>query len=279
MKPVFIVSTTQRCGSTWVTGTIEQAIRNRMRLDGVPSKGIKLKPHYANCLQLGFSLTGKTSPSAVGALANYLAQWTSKTVHESALLLKTHDIASAHFDELCDSLPQVRFVTIRRDFKDVVISRFFYYRYFWKGAVGELPGYLKDDFQQFHTLSDAEALSSLIGMRSARVWAREWLAFDSPFTTPRALRIEYDTLLNGSGFKRLSEFCGMRVAPGRSLSLKQAEETKASGRQGNARFHRSGTSGQWRKWFSDEAAERLNHLLHELSTGSPADNRPMLKRV
>lgn len=117
------------------------------------------------------------------------------------------------------------------------------------------------EFQEFLAdigeMPDKAALSRLLDTGIVRDWAREWAAFEGPFATQNALRVSYDGMLDGSELARIGEFTGMALPVRREFDAEQKRETEATGRQGAARFNRSGRTGEWREWFSEEEGGRL----------------------
>src|SRR4051812_3308611 len=107
----YLVSTTQRCGSTWLTQMLERTTNSGHR--------------YIDGTACGFDIFGDAKP---GALLNLRAALLNKN---DVRVYKSHDIASKDFDAVANAFPDLVVLTISRDFKDIAVSRYFYYRYFW----------------------------------------------------------------------------------------------------------------------------------------------------
>lgn len=242
---IFLISTTQRCGSTKLT---------RMVTEMCGSRNV-----YVNGLQMGFSLARPREPGAVESLADHLRTLPGVSV------FKTHDVPSADFDAVCAALPDMRILTMQREFKDVVVSRYFYMRHHWptQPALGPPPKWFAEYLVQIGDAPDGEALQMLVEARVIRSWAREWAAFESAFHTDRALRLRYEGLLDGSAHAELEAFTGLRVRGFKSFAAEQSAETLLTGREGNARFRRNGRTGQWREWFTSRQAEQLDAAVAE----------------
>ncbi len=236
----FIVSTAQRCGSTWLTRLLSEMTGSRAV--------------YVDGLVLGFGLEGPCDPAAAGRLRDFLR------AQSGVKVFKTHDVPSAEFDAVCAELPELRLLTMHRDFRDTVVSRYFYLRYYWptEPALGPRPVEFQEFLADIGETPDKAALARLLETGMVRDWAREWAAFEGPFETRNALRVSYDGMLDGSELARIGEFTGMALPVRREFDAEQKRETESTGRQGAARFNRSGRTGEWREWFSEEEAALLD---------------------
>ena len=179
-----------------------------------------------------------------------------------ARVFKSHDIPSKDFDQVCEALPELRILTLSRDFKDVVISRYFYCRYYWPtdGNLGPLPADLADFFSQRQHLDDTAALAQLIESPIVRRWAQEWRAFEGDFFHPRAVRLRYAGLIDGSDHETLSQFTGHPCPRTASFQRIQVSEEMDTGRKGASRFHRNGRVAQWKEWFTPSQCFELDSL-------------------
>lgn len=240
---LFLVTTTQRCGSTWLTRILEGMTGTVCR--------------YVDGRALGFRIHRESEARAPAVLAAGLRAMAPVEV------FKTHDVPSREFDRLCAVLPELRVLTVSRDFKDVLVSRYFYYRYYWPDdpTLGALPAHLAGLFDSMDGLSDREALPLLLASATLLGWAGEWAAFEGPFATGHALRVGYEGLLDGSAREAIEAFTGHRMPQVASFAERQRAETIDTGRRGRSRFNRCGRSGQWREWFTEEQASRLDALV------------------
>jgi hypothetical protein len=239
----YLVSTTQRCGSTWLAKVLEGSL------------GAK-HARYVDGRMIGFKLGALSEATAVPKLAKFI-------VNESSFqVFKTHDIGSRDFDAICESI-DLKVVTIRRSFKDVLISRYFYYRYYWptEPSLGPLGPPLAEFFSDVSALSDEDAISCIINSSILPMWMAEWKAFEEPFANPNTLRLCYDEMVAGRAFSDLEQFLGRRLVPLDSFAHLQQAETKISGRDGCSRFYRVGGSQQWRQWMTSEDANSIDRLL------------------
>lgn len=239
---MFLITTTQRCGSTWLTRLLaEMAGSQDMYVDG---------------LQMGFSLWKPHQPGALERLAEHLRS------NPTVQVFKTHDVPSSDFDRLCAAIPELRILTLQRDFKDVALSRYFYMRHHWqtRPALGPMPLDFAQYLSQIGEAPDREALQLLLGSKVLRAWAREWAAFEGAFQTSRACRLEYTAMLDGSAEPSLEAFTGLQVRDIKAFESEQNAETSLTGRSGNARFHRVGRAGQWRDWFTAAQGMQLDTM-------------------
>ncbi len=246
----FLLSTTQRCGSTWISQLLEKASGLRGR--------------YIDCTALGFRIGNVSEPEAVNALRNLVNRSPEVGV------FKTHDIPSKDFDAACAALPGVQIVTVSREFKDVVVSRYFYYRYYWETdpALGQMRPHLTAFFGSVRDLPDGEALRRLLGHAILKNWAAEWAAFEGPFTTRNAVRLSYEGMLIGQDRQKFERIIRQPFPAIPSFEEMRKWETSARGRQGPQHFYRKGRSGQWQEWFSVEQAGEIDRVRDEAMRAS-----------
>lgn len=242
---IFIVSTAQRCGSTWLTRLLSEMTGSRAV--------------YVDGLVLGFGLRGQCDPMAPGRLRETLR------AQPGVKVFKTHDIPSCEFDAVCDAIPEARILTMHRDFRDTVVSRYFYLRYYWptEPALGPMPADFAEFLRAVEGAADQPSMERLAATQIVCEWAREWAAFEGPFATRNALRVSYAGMLEGTERGRISDFTGLPAPEDAGLEAEQKRETSATGREGAARFNRSGRSGEWKDWFSEEAGRHLAGLAAE----------------
>ena len=211
---------------------------------------------YVNGLRLGFRLVPPCEAGAVEKLAAFFKR------RPAVRVFKTHDVGAKDFDAICAAMPELRVLTLQRDFRDIVVSRHFYLRYYWKTdpALGALPPPIAQFLAEVDGMPDREALAVLLDTPFVRGWAREWGAFEAGFSTPHAIRLTYTGMLDESDFPRLTEFTGLGLRRRRAFKIEQEQETLHTGREGMARFNRKGRAGEWREWFSEEQGAALEGM-------------------
>jgi hypothetical protein len=243
---IYLLSTAQRCGSTWLA----------KMLCGMAGCA---RSAYVDGLAVGFGLTGPSEPGAAGKLTEQLRRRAGLRV------FKTHDVPGDAFDAVCGAMPGLRILTVHRDFRDTVVSRYFYLRYYWRTdpRLGPLSPGVAEFLAEIGAMPDHEALEALLETPLVRGWAREWAAFERPFTTPHARRVTYAGLLDGSELPGLAEFTGLPVKMRKAFAAEQQEETQRTGREGKARFNRRGLVGEWREWWTEEQGAWLGSLVGE----------------
>ena len=249
---MYLVTTTQRCGSTWLTGMLEQMTGTAAR--------------YVDGLVCGFRLRAPSAETAARDFGKLLREESGTRV------FKTHDVPGWEFDAVCAAVPGLRVLTVSRDFKDVAVSRYFYYRYYWPGdpSLGPLPERLAEFFAGCAGMSDAESLGRLAGHGVLREWAQEWAAFEGGFATERALRVRYAGLLDGSERAALEAFTGRGLPQVESFAEARNAEAAATGREGSRLFHRRGQCGAWREWLTAAQGAEMDALAEaSLAGGQP----------
>jgi len=240
----FLVSTTQRCGSTWLAKILESSF---------PPQPMR----YLDCAALGFDLYRANNEIAIGKMAAAL------DVKAEYQVFKTHDVPSKDFDRICSTVPELKILTVQRPFKDVLISRYFFYRYYWPtdrslGALGEPLAQLFDDVS---ALSDEDAISCVVNSPILKIWASEWKAFESEFTTPNAMRLCYGEMLAIENLGELETFIGSPIRNCDTFENQQEIETTLTGRKGKSRFFREGRPDQWKDWLTPEDIVIIDRLL------------------
>jgi hypothetical protein len=223
------------------------------RIGGRPVQG-----GYLDGLELGFRVHEMSMENAPDKLVKRVGMRRAAVPAQIPLIIKTHDISSRDLDALADRIENIRFILVHRDFKDVTISRYFYYRYFWPSNpdLGRMPNHLEEVFSPISYLADRDALKALIEGPLIQNWVSEWAAFETPFSTPKALRVSFTDMLDGSAFASVSDFLQFKVMPGPSIE-KRRLENEDSGRQ---RFYRRGASEEWREWFAPSDVALLDGL-------------------
>ena len=252
---MFLITTPQRCGSTWLT---------RMLCGMAKSRDV-----YVNGLGIGFRLIPTSEAGAISKLTRFMSR------RPAVAVFKTHDIAPKDFDEICTAIPELKILTLQRDFRDIVVSRYFYLRYYWPNE--PLLGAMPKNFRQFLTdigaAPDEVAFTSLLETEMLQGWAREWGAFEGAFSTPHAIRLSYTGMLDESDFPRIADFTGLPLRRRRAFEIEQEQETLNTGRDGMARFNRKGQAGEWREWFSEEQGRWLQTLAREAAAAWLAGGR------
>ena len=75
---------------------------------------------YVDGLRLGFRLLPPSESDAVEKLAAFFQR------RPAVRVFKTHDVGAKDFDSVCAAIPELRVLTLQRDFRDVLVSRYFY---------------------------------------------------------------------------------------------------------------------------------------------------------
>lgn len=241
----FLISTTQRCGSTWLTKALERVIGGR-------------KNDYLNGSALGFKLNKLSDDGAFEKLREIIAE------RAEIPIFKTHDIPSKDFDRIGEEIPQLKILTLHREFKDVLISRYFYYRYHWpeNPSLGHLTEPFATLFADVAALSDKDAISCVINSEILPIWVSEWKAFEHPFQTEMGIRLSYAEMIENGEIASLNEFIGRKIPLAANFEALQNLETATTGRDGRSRFYRQGKCHQWTAWISAADSATIDELLY-----------------
>lgn len=256
---MYLITSTQRVASSYLQRILHCAT--------------KLPEPYLDATACGFSLFEATPDDAIERVAQRIEEGGSA-------IYKTHDIGTKDFPRLCARLPQLKVLTISRDFEDVVVSRFHYYRYFWhtNRELGAFPDHLKPVFDRYSGMEDHAALSDLVGTQLVRDWVAEWVAFEGVLNENESvIRLKYTDFEFGC-LNRLWNFLGLEAPldlP--TFSKIQVAEKAQTGRDGNARFHRRGRSGEAQEVFTTELLWEVRAIAYDAfentsvtATGTPA---------
>lgn len=259
--PKVLVSTTQRCGSSWVTsicytilglhngsglyvGGLKQGL---MKVnDGGPERDAEKVAEFSQVLRGHFSTSG-------------------------VRVFKTHDLPPRLFQLFLEQNPDFHIINVIRDFRDVLISRLMYNRYYLP-ALG-IP--LESVFVETHTeLSDLELVREFYGTAEMLDWLCMWKRFHEPVEHPRALRLRYEEMLDPARLREIVKLLGTVLVP-QGLPEAEVERVMAACQFGESElnlkkdrkqrevksdFCRKGVAGDFERFLTPHQSQVLSVL-------------------
>lgn len=182
MPRKILVSTTQRCGSSWV------AIICRGLFDW----------HQASAYVPGIEF-GLLDVTRFDDQDEVKVEGFSKLAQEAARgspVLKTHDLPVRFVTGFLERNPDFAVVNVHRDFRDVLISRIMYNRH-------HLPSKgrkIESKFIESHLdLGDRELVQRFLQSPEFLAWFTNWKIFAEPCSHPRYLALSYERMLSEEG--------------------------------------------------------------------------------
>ncbi len=167
-------------------------------------------------------------------------------------IVKSHSFPPP--ESFVSELPRwIKFITMVRDPRDVVVSASFY--------LARLPVAKGGWGADFRALSEPERLVHLIeegSFLSSRL--RAW------YQCPYALKIRYERLLSGGigEIQAIADFLGLLIAEQAMHDVYRKHSFKAQtgrdqGQEDRAAFLRKGVAGDWRTYFDDRVKTAFKH--------------------
>jgi len=255
-----LVSTTQRCGSTWISSMCCKIIGQSQKAEYVSGLDQKL---------LNFSQFGNCDAERVAGF--------SQGVHAAASssgsrVFKTHDLPLRLVPLFLEQNPDFWVFNIVRDFRDVMISRLMYSRYYLP-TLG-MPVECRFVAEHSH-LTEIEMVRQFYGTPEMLDWLVQWKLFIEPVSHDRYVRLEYEALLEVDELHRTVELLGQKLVPGGLTPERVAEIAAASQfqeidinlkqdrkqREVKTAFCRKGVSGDHERFLTKSQSDTLKLLM------------------
>lgn len=255
-----LISTTQRCGSTWISSMC-------CKIFGKSESG-----EYVSGLPqrlMDVSLFGCGDAERVAEFSQTVRNAVLKT---GLRVFKTHDLPLRLVPLFLDQNPDFWVFNIVRDFRDVMISRLMYNRYYLP-TVG-LPVECRFVEEQLH-LTEVEMVRQFYGTKEMLDWLVQWKLFNEPVEHERYARLEYEVLLNEVELKRTVELLGQKLISG-GLPPERVEEIAAASqfqdieinlkrdrkqREIKTAFCRKGVAGDHERFLTKSQSDTLKILM------------------
>jgi len=259
-RPKFLVTTTQRCGATWVA-----AICRAITDQGKPAG-------YVPGLDCGLMDFGDWDADPAGKIRQFSRLFRAPK-HRGKAVFKTHDLPPALVGEFLEQNPNFHVVNVVRDFRDVLVSRVMYNRH-------HLPSNgrrIESRFVRNHPdLSDDELIKRFFGSREMLQWFVNWKIFAAAVPHERYIRLRYESLLTEKGLhEAISSLYVAHHATGppdasqvsKIEAATRFRDTAAEGsgrrirREVKSNFFRKGIAGDYRRFFGKRESEFLRILM------------------
>jgi hypothetical protein len=254
MTTKILVSTTQRCGSTWLASMC-------YRIKG------EFVAEYVGALDYGLA---DAEPPAGDRLIEGVARFSDSIKKFPGSVFKTHDLPPALSPVFLEMNPDFHVVNVVRDFRDVLISRLFYNRYFLAAALRPCESPFVD---RNRLLSDQTLVQKFLRTDEMETWLEDWLRFNRSVGHRRYQTFRYEELFTEGGLTRalsdLAERLGVaepdfddvkkRVA---FENVPENEHKTRGSREVRSDFCRKGVVGDHKNFMTEqetaELATRMN---------------------
>lgn len=250
MDRTVLITTTQRCGSTWTT----RVTRN----------SLGLKSTYINGLSFN---VGPQRRNTQEDIARFLRHIPNNTV------CKTHDFPDSCWETCLDTQQALKIVTVLRNFKDVLVSRYFHdvhhKKLEWKDPKAKNDLFISFYKQIPNELPDKEAINFLIHETDwAKASFKHWKSFNLNLSHPRFYRLSFEEMVNKpeETFRDYADFLKItrrkmeRVRRNLSFSFMSNTESSRSKKEGAAKFYRKGLVGDGDNYISESS----NRILQDI---------------
>lgn len=207
-----LISTTQRCGSTWIASICCKIMHQ---------KGMA---EYISGLQQNLLEFSLFEVKAEERIAEFSANLISLANSTRSRVFKTHDLPLRLVPLFLKHNPDFWVFNIVRDFRDVLVSRLMYNRYYLPTIGQPLESPFVENNPQ---LSDTEMVQQFYGTREMFEWLVQWKLFSGPVQHSRYLQLDYEQLLNPVSLRIAVESLAVRLMPG-ELSTERLDEITAS---------------------------------------------------
>jgi len=253
MKKV-MVSTTQRCGSTWLARICGEVQREPIAQYVAGLKYNLLTSEEMSSEQLRIALTG----------------FSSDIRSINSRLFKSHDLPPKIVPGFLDLNPDFFVFNITRDFRDVLISRLFYNRYFLPdcGRPYESEYVATNQF-----CSDHDLVNGFLWTREMDDWLHSWKQFNYGVSHPRYRLFRYEELLMPAGLARafatIASDLGI-VLDGEIEAIQERVKFEnvefnfhrnRTAREVKSDFCRKGVAGDYKVYLSEESSKKLCGLM------------------
>lgn len=239
-----LITSPQRCGSTWLT-RITASVFTEPFFDHFIYQNKKPK--------LRFNIKTPT------AISNYI-----DLINDyDRVVLKTHDVSPLNCGNILEKIPELKIATINRDFKDIVVSRYFHNRYHKKAQKDKYTTIEDIDSAVHNERDDVKAINKLCYSELFENWLHEWNIFNLPFKHERVFTTRYEKLFQTEEIRRYMAFLGAPeyIAPiiqkNTDYDLFYLNESFANP-QKEARFFRKGLVGDHKNYMSNKTIEYVN---------------------
>ena len=258
--PKVLVSTTQRCGSSWVT-SICYTILGLHNGSGL----------YVGGLKQGLLKLNDGGPERDAERVAEFSEVLRGHIAAGVRVFKTHDLPPRLFALFLEQNPDFHIINVIRDFRDVLISRLMYNRYYLP-AMG-IP--LECAFVETHSeLSDLELVRQFYGTAEMLDWLCMWKRFSEPVQHPRCLRLQYEEMLDNARLRETVELLGGILRPegmseaeiGRVIGACQFGESELNlkkdrkQREVKSDFCRKGVAGDFERFLTPHQSQVLSVL-------------------
>lgn len=225
---------------------------------------------------LEFSHFGEKDDENIAKFSDNLLSLANST---RSRVFKTHDLPLKLVPLFLNQNPDFLVVNIVRDFRDVLVSRLMYNRYYLPAIGKPSESEFVENNPQF---SDTEMVQQFYGTREMLEWLVQWKLFSGPVQHSRYLQLDYEQLLNTISLKVAVKSLALRLVPG-ELTPERIDEITAYSqfnkidinlnrdreqREVKTAFCRKGIAGDHVRLLTKRQSEALKILMQSPEIGS-----------
>jgi hypothetical protein len=218
---------------------------------------------------LDFSQFGIDDKTRVSGFSQVIREAGNRGVGQ---VYKTHDLPLRLVPEFLDQNKHFFVFNIVRDFRDVLISRLMYNRYYLP-TIG-VPFECSFVAENTH-LPDMELIRRFYGTSEMLDWLVQWKLFSEPVAHDRYVRLQYESLLDPDELKRTVVKLGQCLVPSglppeRVVEIAQASQFQEidinlkqdrKQREVKTAFCRKGIAGDFERFLTKHQSESLKMLM------------------
>lgn len=241
-----LLITTQRCGSTWVAETLGDLLDAKFSY--IPDTKIGRRVPRITAFEAG-RIYGR--------------------LYYDNHIYKTHSIAIHHALQTANQANDLRIVSVRRDFKDVFVSRMFFERY-CKPRKGERNAEIFRDYIAANkALDDVKFINGYLETPGFQRLVENWADLSVETSHPQHIRIDYEKMKNDptAEASRLAEFVGADLS--RVAGSIQRNHFRADNNEERSRFRRRGKIGDYNRFLTPEAVDFIDKAVERCLAGQP----------
>jgi hypothetical protein len=247
-----LITSPQRCGSTWLSNMTAFVFGSMKACFLYQDEEPKL-------------WFDKKNPKAISNLVD-LINSSDKAV------FKSHDVSPVNWDEILKNIPELKITKITRDFKDVVISRYFYERYHIvrNDETNEKTKLRREETNKRiksavnNEQDDIKAINKLCYTDLFEKWLYNWKIFNLPDTNERVFKTRYEKLFEREEIERYMKFLDApqhiagHIQKIHDYKMYYFEESKFNLSKKEERFCRNGKIGDHKNYMTEETIKYVN---------------------
>lgn len=235
-----LLISTQRCGSTWVAECLRDLLGTEFSY--IPDIKVGRRVQRITAFQAGM-IYGR--------------------LHRKRHIYKTHSIAIHHALQTAGHVDDLRVISVYRDFKDVLVSRSFFERYYRPKNREKIAPVFRKYVCENQSLSDTDFINGFVRSNGFRPMMENWADYSVSTSHPCHLRVEYEEMKRNIApvLARMADFLDhgsekVAAVGARSLFREGSGEEKS-------RFKRRGQVGDHHRFLTSDSIEVIDRAIEE----------------